>query len=75
MGRELARLRTAFYEMEGHCLFDRQSDGGTLYWDIVPYFAFVGLQREMRWAFRIPESAVRRCENGAGHGARDVALT
>jgi len=75
MRPELATLHTAFYEMEeAEALFDRQSDDGTFYWDIVRYNVFVGLQREYGGPYRNPVSTSKASPIATGKNAIKALL-
>jgi hypothetical protein len=75
MRPELATLHTAFYEMEeADGLFDRQSDDGTYYWDIVRYTVFVGLQREYGGPYKNPVSTSKASPIATGKNAIKALL-
>lgn len=75
MRKDLATLHTAFYEMEvADGLFDRQSDDGIFFWDIVRYNIFVGLQREYGGSYRDPVSTSKASPIATGKNAIKALL-
>jgi hypothetical protein len=75
MRLDLATLHTAFYEMEeAEGLFDRQSDDGTYFWDIVRNSVFVGLQGEYGGPFKNPGSTTKASPIATGKNAVKALL-